>query len=69
MPRISELSEFPIQIAVRRWGTNPIASTSCRLSVVPVFSAAVRPIVVHGPNTKEPCGLVLSFRMSSMIQA
>ncbi len=70
MPNISVLSEFPIQIAVSRVGVYPIASTSCRLSVVPVFSAAGRPIVVNGPKTNEPCtGSVLSLRMLVMTHA
>ena len=38
--------------------------------MVPVFSAAGRPIVVNGPNTNDPrTGSVLSFRMFVMIQA
>ena len=71
MPRISVLSEFPIQIAVSRWGTQPIASTSFWSSVVPVLSPAGRPIDVKGAKTKEPFGpkSVLSLRMSAMIQA
>ena len=71
MPCISELSEFPIQIAVSRCGTHPIASTSWRLSVVPVFRAAVRPIFVNDEKTNEPFGpvSVLSFRMLAMTQA
>src|SRR5439155_17740569 len=71
IPRISELSELPIQIAVSRCGTNPIARTSCRLSVVPVLRAAVRPIDVNEEKTNEPFGpvSVLSLRMLAMTQA
>ena len=64
MPYICELSELPIHTAVSSCGTYPTASTSRRLSVVPVLSAAVRPMLVQEPKIALVFGSVMSFSMS-----
>ena len=57
---------LPIHTPVTSVGVKPTAYTSFRLSVVPVFSPAGRPMFVNPPKMKSRSGWVVSLRMSTI---